>query len=70
MTYQHGNEQDIQFADHGSRSNVEAELSRLDDASARIRNDMIASSNELAELRTELRAIEQQRSHLAPSPNG
>jgi len=67
MTYQYANEHDLERIFHGARSNVESELIRLDDASARIRNDIVAYANELATLESELRAVEQQRSHLASS---
>ncbi len=44
--------------------NAEDEITRLEDASAQIRNNIVAYTNELTALETELRTIEHQRDHL------
>jgi hypothetical protein len=66
MTYQYAIRQENESVDpSNSRFIVENELTRLDDASARIRNDMVAYANELVTLKSELRAVEHERADLA-----
>lgn len=66
MTYHYANRQENESVYSGdSRFIAENELTRLDDASARIRNDMVAYANELVTLESELRAVEHERAHLA-----
>ncbi len=48
-----------------AQTNAVDEIARLEDASAQIRNNIVAYTNELTALETELRTIEHQRAHLA-----
>ena len=65
MTYHHKRRRDSGgVVAHFAQTKAVDEIIRLEDASAQVRNNIVAYRNELTALETELRTIEHQRTHL------
>ena len=65
MTYHHATLQNSDsVVAYFAQTNAVDEITRLEDVSAQIRNNIVAYTNELTALETELRTIEHQRANL------